>query len=265
MNARKLGWLPDLPKLPGEKPDHDARDVLKAAPVPAAKNLSNLILSILDQGSLGSCVGNAIAQALRASMVFHGAKSPELASRLFLYWFSRAYHHQTNEDAGTYLRMCFSAASKFGFPPESSWTYDDGPSKFKLMPSMKATHDAYDQRSPTIYRKITATGQGRIDAIKAAIAQSYLVTFGTEVSVAFARNDLGITPLQPPIGLEIAGGHAMCIAGYDGDVFQIVNSWSKDFGDAGWCRFSADYIKWSKTNDLWIVENAGSKFSSVTA
>lgn len=253
---RTLGWLPDPHKRPGEKNDEDATEVLRTLRAPPPSWSLRNLARIVDQRSLGSCVANAVGQAIYIAHRRAGVATPKFVSRLFIYYFSRLYHHQTNEDSGTFLRTAFSALNKFGFCPEETWPYDDGPDKFRRMPGWQAMHAAFDQRSPTVYRRIYESGNSRTNAIKAAIAAGYAVAFGTDVSQAFANDDLGEGPIKPPVGMPIAGGHAMTVVGYDGDTYEIANSWGADFGDEGFCRFSGEYMRWGRTNDLWIVENA---------
>jgi C1A family cysteine protease len=250
-----FGWLKDPPKGPGETPDHDAGPLLAAAgpPPPAASN-RRLIVDVLYQDQLGSCVANAILQAVRASHVAQGVVAPRLGSRLFGYWCSRAYHHATGVDGGTYLRLFFNALNKFGFCPEAAWPYDIH--RFADMPPAAAFRAAFDQHSPTVYKSIVNGGSQRIDPIKRAIAAGYLVCFGTLVSESFVGDPLPSAPVDPPVGQPIAGGHAMCIVGYDGDTFDVVNSWGPYWGEVGYCRLSADYLAWGQTQDLWLVEKA---------
>jgi len=253
---RKLGYRRDPRKRPGETPDRDATVKLKAAPVPADSDNGRLIVDILDQGNLGSCVANGGFQAVRGSQVKQGVQNPVLGSRLFGYWFARAYDHETDEDSGTFIRNFFGAINKFGFPPETVWPYSDDDHTFTIMPSMAAVDAAYDQRSPTEYLRIYSTGQARIDDIKRALGAGYLVVFGTSVSVDFTSVPPGDTPINPPVGLQIAGGHCMVIVDHKSDDFRICNSWSKDWNQGGFCHFSADYLAWDQTDDLWIVETA---------
>jgi C1A family cysteine protease len=251
----RLGWFRDPPKLPGQRPDLDAEELLSAkirVPPPFASN-RHLILTVLDQGQLGSCVANAITQAVRASHVRQGVEHPRIASRLFGYYLSRAYHHATQIDDGTYLRTYFQALDKFGFCPETAWPYDV--SRFADMPSGAAFRAGFDQHSPTIYRRISTAGATRSDDIKRALAAGYLVCFGTLVSEEF----LGLNnyhAVEAPIGKSIAGGHALCAVGYDGDVFEICNSWGFEWNDGGYCWFDRSYMEWEETTDLWIVEQS---------
>ncbi len=163
-------------------------------------------------------------------------------------------------DDGTFLRNVAQAAVKYGFPVEHVWPYSDDSSPgapFTKMPSIAAFSAAIDRSakfSKPVYMRIESTGAQRIEDVKRAIAAGYCIAFGTDVSEDFCNNNLGTGPIQPPVAQPIAGGHALCIAGYDSDGFDIVNSWGSDWGNNGWCRFSTDYISWDKTDDLWIVE-----------
>ena len=259
----KLGWRPDPFKRPSETPDHDAATRLSALPPPPDEATAReLVVDILDQGSLGSCTTNAVGQAVRASHVRQGVLHPKLLSRLFAYWWARAYDHTTNEDAGAHLRNVCAALNKFGFCPEELWPYDDGPERFKRMPDMRAASAAFDQRSPTTYTRIYETGNARVDMVKRAIAAKHLVVFGTDVSVDFASNRGTDVPIPPPKGLSIAGGHAMCWCDYDkNDTFGVVNSWSDKWGQNGFARFTAEYVAWDNTRDIWIIEHSP-KFSA---
>jgi len=260
---RRLGWKKDPAKLAGETPDRPAAPKLRALPPPpVSASCAQYILDILDQGQLGSCTCNAFAQALRAAMVRAGAKSPEPAARLFLYFLARAYDHDTANDDGTFLRNVAQAAVKYGFPEEKFWPYSDasGPgAPFSKMPSISAFWAAIDRSarfSKPQYFRIESTGAQRIDDVKRAIAAGYCIAFGTDVSEDFCNGNLGTGPIPPPVALPIAGGHAMTIAGYDAAGVDVVNSWGDSWGNKGWCRFSWDYITWAKTDDMWIVEVA---------
>lgn len=252
---RGLGYKRDPAKQPGEKPDRDARTKLRAAPVPRSADNRRLV-EIIDQLGIGSCVENAVKQAVRMSHILQGARNPPFASRLFGYYLDRARTHETAEDSGTFIRLAFENQNKFGFCPESVWPYVDDGETFKRMPSPAAFRAAYDQCQPTEYLKIFDTGADRVLAVKRAIAAGHGVAFGTLVSDKFCAGDLGLGPVPPPVGESIAGGHAMTLVGYDGDVFDVANSWGEGWGDQGFWKMSADYLKWSETDDLWICQAA---------
>ena len=252
---RSLGWRPDPPKAAGEKRDYEAAEILTSEVVPEASDNRGLVRSILDQGGISSCVAQAVMQAVRASHVRQGLIDAPLGSRLFAYYLSRSYHHDTGGDTGTFLRTCFGALNKFGFCVEDAWPYVDDGQTFRRMPSTEAFRVAFDQKSPTVYRRINSEGRERVDDVKRALAAGYLVSFGTGVSFDFTANKLS-EPLDPPNASDVAGGHAMCFVGHTGDVFDTVNSWGTDWGDRGYCRFGASYVAWAGTQDLWLCEHA---------
>lgn len=270
-----LGYRPD----PFDHRDHDALKVIRTAVPPSSVPRSKLTKT-LNQGGLGSCTCNAAGQAVRAAeiqlLIDKGAtleaaqKTSEFFSRLFAYYLARAVTHDTGEDAGTYIRLVFQVLNHFGFPPESAWDYSDDSDpqtgKFAKMPSSEAFRRAFDQRlaaengGTTVvkYSRIPGVGYERVDNVKRAHGDGRLVVFGTLVSNQFCTDMSanGLKPIDPPTDGNYAGGHAMVTGGHDEKGADVLNSWSEEFGDGGWCKFSWDYIAWDQTTDLWIVERA---------
>lgn len=261
----KLGWLPDPLKRPGETPDFDADDVLAAAPPPPpSHSLSALIGNdVLDQGSLGSCVANAGFQAIRIWHRGHNHTAAPLGSRLFGYWWARAYHDATKQDAGTYIRLFFQAIGKFGFCPEDVWPYKPhdkirGVPMWQKQPPLAALERGLAQKTKgetLAYRRIYETGSERVQAVMRAVASGHPVVFGTDVPTSFGASDVFD---RPRAGESIAGGHAMLIDGYDqsGARFDVLNSWGRGWGRNGRIWMTAEALTWSATRDLWIVEHA---------
>jgi C1A family cysteine protease len=247
-----FGWRPDPPKLPGQTPDHSAVPHLAATAIPHSASVRQYS-RVLDQGDLGSCVANAGFQAVLVSHGRQGVANPELGSRLMGWYLAKATHGEADKDTGTFLRAFFDMLNKFGFCPESKWPYDVA--RFAEMPPAAAFRAAFDQHSPTVYQRINSAGPARGDDIKRAIAAGYAVAFGTLVA-----NDIfdlnSYSPVPAPIGKPIAGGHALCVVGYEGDAFEIINSWGKDFCNEVYCWFSLQYMEWEETTDLWIVQQA---------
>lgn len=197
----------------------------------------------------------------------------------FPYYLARGFDHTTKEDAGTNIRTIFKAVNKYGFPALSAQPYNDntdpklGPVTFDKMPPAEAFREAYDQRESASnksanvidYARISVTNSADlIFTIKQAVAERHHVVFGTLVTEQFCGDLTGNEGKSigiPTATDAIAGGHAMCIGGYDASGAKIINSWSKDFGGRGglppgWCKFSWDYITWNQTNDFWIVRRA---------
>ena len=261
---RKFLWRPDPPS---EK-DWPAQLLLAAAkalqPVrPEAMRLDAQIVEVLDQGQLGSCGANALAQALRAGLIRQGTSRTEaaLASRLFLYYMARAADGTTDMDAGTYLRSLLDSARRVGYPAERFWPYK--PERFALRPNDSAVRAAFDQISGLTYHKLRSHGAQRSFDLRALLAAGYTVIFGTRVSNRFAAYGPESPPLTPPTANEtILGGHALLLAGYGPSYFDGVNSHGTAWGRNGWFQMTDAYIEHPSSCDFWILDRVAA-FSEV--
>lgn len=273
----KFGWLEDLPKAAGEKPDfvfkRDAstpEDVPELLPKLKAVHSGDVDLtphtSQSNQYKAGSCAGNATADSVEILNSIEGRPFVQL-SRLFVYTMARNFmdmdhdgRSDINYDDGTYIRLCFEVLSKFGICREDidkkdgGWPYKvdayGNVADLHLLPSLKAMRKATGHRIHSYYR-ITATGNDRLDEIVAALRSNHPVVFGTLVNDAFVdlRNE---GPVGPPTG-DTRGGHAMIVVGYlSGKGFIIKNSWGLNWGDSGLCIMKPEYLTWAKTADLWV-------------
>jgi hypothetical protein len=214
---------------------------------------------VVDQGQLGSCVGNACNQAIRAEMVRTGAVNPEMPSRLWSYELALIRQGDEGKDVGTNLGTCMDVLAEFGYPPESAMPYDVA--SFGKRPTVESWHRSVDQRTSggLCYHPIAEQGDARVRSVRQALSEGHLVAFGTQVSEEFCSS-------QPPALVElptsrIAGGHAMCWTGFEAlegqrQRYRTINSWGAEFGDGGFFWMSEEYVAWVYTQDLWIVRNA---------
>jgi len=254
-----FGYLEDEP---------DVRDFplssLHLATPPVRVSLREHV-TILNQGALGSCVANAIAQAVRVVQRRNGENDVEFLSRLFAYWHARNQHGATKVDSGTYIRLAIKCVNRLGRPPESVWPYvthdrnepddEDGTPRatYKRKPPPNVMIAANDKRKASYYR-IAATGDARVDEIKRALAAGKPVVFGTQLGESFRRYD-GSGVLEAPTNETIIGGHAMVLDGYEGDEHATgANSHGTGWGDRGFFKISWSYLQWYRTSDLWAVD-----------
>ena len=116
--VKGYGWVPDLP---------DARDYMYAAPLqvltglPPKVDLRPQCPPVLDQGALGSCTANAIANAHLFDQRKQKAKQPFLPSRLFIYYNERVMEGTVHSDAGAMIRDGIKSIAKQGTCAEKQW------------------------------------------------------------------------------------------------------------------------------------------------
>ena len=264
MTVRALGW---------QRPEAQHYERLRYAGVKATKLFRSVeppdaadataLVKILDQGALGSCTTNAIAQIIRAQMIRTGApETTEFLARLWAYTLALSKDGNLGQDVGTHLCTVMDCLAQYGFPPDSAWPYDV--IQFGQKPPLGAWHAAFAQRAKDgiIYNQITEDGCDRIWAVRQALAEGYLVAFGTPVTKEFCGEEpIGVITTPQP-GQAIAGGHAMCWCGYKRDpmtgrwIFRTANSWGPDWGDDGFFWMDQDYLAWERTADIWVATTA---------
>jgi len=202
---------------------------------------------ISNQGRLGSCVANAVMDALEMVMPV-----PVQLSRLFAYWVSQALHGDTRKDSGTYNRACFHQAMVIGLVPEEHYPYIDTLEAATKNPELDLFTMASNNKLKQVYR-IVKTGSDLVDQIEIAIRTNHPVVFAMDVNKEFTRyrggghvwNDMPNT----------IGGHAMVLTGVrrntDKREFLDRNSWGVGWGDEGHCWMTEELIR-EQARDIWV-------------
>lgn len=241
----KYAWIPDKP---------DPRDLLYRAPrrflgLPKSVDLRSKCSPVEDQGSLGSCTGNASVGALEFLEIKAGKKLTDL-SRLMPYYTARVMEGTVKQDAGAQIRDVIRGLAKVGACAEALWPYNVR--KFADKPSAKAYADAAT-RTISSYQRVVG-----LQELKACLAQGFPVVFGFTVFESFEGDEVartGIMPMPAPNEREL-GGHAVLAVGYDDLAQQLIvrNSWGPAWGMAGYFRMPYGYIKnASLSDDFWTV------------
>ena len=243
---RRLNWRPDVP---------DARDHLYApkavspAKLPMRVDLRAKCSPVEDQGSLGSCTGNAIAGAIELLQIKAGAPVTDI-SRLFIYYCEREYLGEINEDSGAYIRDGIKAIRDTGAASEKTWPYNIG--RFKTRPSDEAYADAARRKFKS-YQRITTLGR-----MLQCLAEGFPFVFGFSVYEDFMSDRVARTgqARMPRAGEEMLGGHAVLAVGYSqiSRRFIVRNSWGADWGRRGYFTLPFDYLAdRNLSDDMWTV------------
>jgi len=243
MTTRCLGYLPDAP---------DARDHLfsahraSAAFLPSAATVDRPDVDAKNQGGTSSCVGQAVAQALRLSYLARDVVCPELSARS-VYRLARNIDG-TESDGGTYLRSGCYAVQRLGCATEDACPFSAAEVDDQL--PFRALHSSFDRGGTRRYYRIAA---GNPDAVRRAIAAGFPVVGGWSVDEAFVQSDgRGI---QGPVLGDIIGGHAMCIVGYVDELFTVLGSWGSEYGHDGRIQVTRSFV--AQGTDLWALDTDG--------
>ena len=206
---------------------------------------------IENQGSLGSCTGNAIAGAIE---LLHKRQNRTLdISRLFIYYYERLFIGTVNYDSGAYIRDGIKACYTYGAPTENLWPYNI--SKFRSVPSKEALLDAAKRKVTSYQRAID------FKAVIDAINSGYPVTVGFSVYSSFDTNIVartGIMPYPDTKKEKLLGGHAVLLVGYNknNNTFIARNSWGTNWGDRGYFYMPFQVIQNTKmSSDFWVIKS----------
>jgi C1A family cysteine protease len=199
------------------------------------------------QDQLGSCVGNAIANAYELLVK---QKQPEYfveLSRLFIYYNSRSFDNETATDVGSTLLNGLRSVKQYGICKETLWPYDV--SKFDIKP----TDECYIEgkhRTLTVYQYLS-TVRDIVDVLNKNIP----AVIGLTVYDDFMTLTEADPVLHIPLNSENSGSHAMSIVGYDLVKKQLLakNSFGANWGANGYCYIPFDYVV-SEMFEAWCFD-----------
>lgn len=242
----KLGWLPDLPDIR----DFTFSGSTPIKSLPTAVDLRKTDSPIYNQGSLGSCTGNAIGgmfQFVNRKM----GHSDFIPSRLFIYYEERKIMGTIKKDSGAFIRDGMKVISKLGVCTEIMWPYNV--EKFTVKPVKSAYVEAKNHQAIE-YMRINDT----INKMKQCLADGYPFVFGFTVYDSFDAEQVRKTGIMtmPKKSEKSQGGHAVMAIGYDDKKqhFIIRNSWGTWWGDKGYFYMPYDYISdGNLCADFWTL------------
>jgi len=244
----RYGWIPDLP---------DVRDHLYSAPQPTLQALppsSDLRAGcppVFDQGDLGSCTANAIANAHLFDQMKQKASAPFTPSRLFIYYNEREIEHSIARDAGAMIRDGVKSLAKQGVCAERDWPYVAA--KFADRPPASCFASALDHQALSYQRVLQNLTQ-----MKGCLASGFPFVFGFTVYESFESSQVASTGVVPLPGPDegVVGGHAVLAIGYDdaSQRFTVMNSWGPRWGQKGYFTMPYAYLADPDlAADLWTI------------
>jgi C1A family cysteine protease len=257
MEIKEFSVILDV--LPSPQDDRDYRYSQKKIELPEYLDLRENDSTIENQGSIGSCVANAIATAYELMVrKLYPDKFAEL-SRLFIYYNSRLFNNSIKEDSGTYIRDGLKSASRYGICSENLWPYIVD--NFDKQPSPKCYVDA-SQRLITRY-EVLYTLRDMLEIIndqRPIIVSMYIYR-------GFMNMDVMKSVVRMPNDSEQnIGSHAVVLVGYDlkRQLFLAQNSFGTSWGDNGYFWIPFEYIR-TQAFEKWCFDISSQKNIDIDA
>jgi hypothetical protein len=227
-----------------------------AAPVPSSKDLRETWWKVGDQGSTGSCVGWATADALlRWHFTKAGRiKTGDALSKRFIWMASKetdAFVSSPStfiENAGTSLKAALDVARKFGAVRETVLPFGGA-----LYPGTPETFYALAaQLKIQSYFNLSFNRGGSIEAWRRWLATRGPILTRLDVDRTWddASDSGGNLDTYEPKTRR--GGHAVALVGYTPDRFVVRNSWGPGWGDKGFAYASLAYAQDAFTESYGI-------------
>jgi hypothetical protein len=226
----------------------DAAGLLAAPPaIPKSKDLRETWWKVGDQGSTGSCVGWATADALlrwhfvKANRI----KQTETISKRFIWMASKETDEFDNspttfiENAGTSLKAALDVARRYGAVKENVLPFGGG-----LYPGAPETFYALaSQLKIKSYFNLSFSRGGSVDSWRRWLATNGPMLTRLDVDRTWddADDNAGKMDVYQPKTRR--GGHAVSIVGYTADRFIVRNSWGTTWGDKGFGYASLAYAQ----------------------
>lgn len=229
---------------------HDDRDYTFEKVALASSNIPitylNNGMSILDQGSIGSCVAHSCATAFGYGELSNGKNNTHDMSRGFIYANRKDSDYQGE---GMYIRQALKQLNHDGDCEQVVFPWNETYPKVKRR--LNANKKIYLNKAEP-YKILNYFRCYTEDEIKLTVINNGAVIMSMPLFPSFASE----CPM--PDKDEIATGyHAMCIVGWDETGWIIQNSWSKSWGNKGRLHVPYEYPItefWGITVDPTIPE-----------
>ena len=236
--------------------DHTKLGVIE---IPDIKDMEHRMAPVFDQGSLGSCTGNAFVGALE----YLENKKHDIdntnddfigLSRLFVYYNERMLEGTLNQDAGAMIYDGIKALSSYGSCKEEFFPYDI--TQFANKPSDEAYANG-KQRLITHFSQVPINEEAFITTL----AGSYPIVFGIMIFESFesrAVAQTGMVPMPNRNSEKCLGGHAVLVCGYNrpARLLKVRNSWGPDWGERGYFYLPFDYVfQAGLASDAWVIDD----------
>jgi hypothetical protein len=197
--------------------------------IPPAADLSDSFPSPGDQGQQGSCVGWAVAYALKSyqekmERKWNLDQNDRLFSPSFIY---NQIKKSSGCDGGSLISDALNLVRRDGIASLSTFDYTDRACSAVPDAGVRQTARQY---AIADWRRVNVQDEMEI---KTQVAAGFPVVIGMMVDQAFSQLQPGQVYSTPDN--VSPGGHAMVVVGYDDgkSAYKVINSWGSGWGDGG--------------------------------
>jgi len=218
--------------------------VLPAISVPSAIDYTSRMTPVRDQGDEGTCVAFASVVGVKEYEDTNEYKRLITLSPRFVYNLCKENDGIPDEE-GTYPRVAMKVLMKHGVCPESLWPYK---------PHQTDDHKKGADVKAKVYRIKAYARLESVQDMKRSLLVNGPFLAGVRVYESWFTKSVrktGRIPM-PEKGEEMAGGHAVCVVGYDDKpgLFKFKNSWSGRWAQKGYGFLPYAYMQ-RYCSDAW--------------
>lgn len=240
---RKFGWK----RGARDKRDRSYKIPRGRPKLPKSFSNADLVATVYDQGSEGSCTANAICAALDATRAKNGL-APMHPARDFLYALELIAEGHFGIDFGASVRTGFKCAAKQGVCRESTHPYTGR--GYQTKPKQAAYAEALDYQLDA-YQAVKQD----LYSLQYCLTQRQTVVIGFEVYESFQSGRVAKTGLMPIPNTQREahlGGHSVLAVGFEPGYFVCLNSWGTRWGQQGFFKMPAALLtNPSLAGDFW--------------
>lgn len=273
-----LGYVPDLADV-RDFAKEDAKEIfnklsLETDPtaIPVSNDFRSRFTAVRNQGNLGSCTGFSSIVGVLEYYFKNTNNDTTQFSPLFQYKMTRNLMGLKG-DTGASIRASLKSLAVYGAVPEKDYPYTVDLNKFDLEPNENLKFLAQNFQALK-YVRVDQRNMLQSDILKELrkySAANIPITFGFTVyndswRQANMTGSEGAFPF-PTTTDDIAGGHAVCIAGHNDSkvitnrsngakttgAFLFKNSWGSSWGSKGFGWLPYKYIESQIAQDFWLL------------
>lgn len=234
-------------------------ELARGVALPASFQLEHAAdLPIWDQGRAGSCTAHAVCTALYSLNFAAWSSARFNPSRLYVYNTTRQFAQGSLlDDSGAYVFDACATAERARVAAAAAFS-NDVSVNLTVAPPLAAVRSAAATPWNASFDYLLLFADGPTTAADVGVVKSALVN-GSAVVIGFVVYDAAMAAVdiapyvlkRPSRGDTLAGGHCVCIVGYDDErdcgtdglgAFRVHNSWYE----------TMPYVPWADNGCFWM-------------